>query len=148
MQSKEVRSCRWVVFMYVLGAGLVIPFAVCGFGFVPAMVAAALVPMSMDDCVFQMIGLLYTILGFWGGALVLLSQMQREVSVDRPSRCTLPSIIAFAILSALWVWGWSNEGLLNPSGGAVIYVVIVAVFAFLTNRGFAKMEAQAGEPQR
>ncbi len=150
-------SWLWVVFVYVLGGGVIGPFVACGLGLIPLMFICSLpLAYSTPNWVFQSINYMPVLLGVWGGAAHVLFRMRREVHVKRPSRCAVASVFVFALLYSPLVLG-EYVGVTMVLGvyevfaigllvRVVWYAAAVGVFALLTVRGFARMEAEQGCP--
>jgi hypothetical protein len=136
--SKKVRSVFWIVSTHILTTGLAVP---AGAGIVSTMLISQ---FGIRNPLFSLyIVATCSVFGCIGGTLYSLNFLRNEADCVNWKRCTLPSIITFAIL-ALVNLGFevyvlkANDiftvGLLTAS-----FLVSFAAFAVLTSSGFARM---------
>ena len=135
MAKRKERSVFWVVSTHVLTTGFAMPLL----AYLAVFGIAANVPL---DAV-QMAGLMFAMLtlGYVGGVYYSLSYLRKAAIIPRPLACITPSIITFAIFSAIG-FALNIVRMRDPlviAGMAAYYVAITVVFAFVTRRGFQNM---------
>jgi hypothetical protein len=151
MAVKKTRRSRfWVVSTHVLTTGFALPV-------IAGMVASGLT--GALDTLFPLqvfvAQLLFMAIGYLGGAYYSLSYIRKVALIENPRACIKPSIITFILLAVLGFgvtlaarphdFGWSLSPTVAILGLLVYYVVICAVFAKITTRGFDNMPSDAPE---
>lgn len=144
--EKRMRGGVWAVSAHVLTAGVSIPLLASMAG----SYAAMLVPADDDGSACMICAFIYVTClgsGYVGGTFVSLSAIRRRAVVRDARKCTRYSVLAFALLSGVWM-AYGMAGLFLKDLGiyavGLFHLVMVAIFWRLTKGGFSAVEMPSG----
>lgn len=138
MREQRKRSVFWMVSTHVVTAGFAFPFLASVL--LVVIITSGWIWMSPLAQMLFSVALLS--LAYIGGTCYSLSYLRKVAVCDRPQACIVPSIVVFGVLAGASLM--LTYGKVEPMEFGILTVYFAGItlfFAFITRRGFLRMDA-------